>query len=155
MSNASPNPDLQRFHRLMTAAIDGELGENEQREFERLLAASPAFQREWREHKKLKELTMQMRLPEPPKETWDNYWVNVYNRVERRIAWVLISVGAMVALFWGGIKMVESLLDDSHLPWAVKLAFLALMAGGVILFVSVAREKLFTRKTDKYREIQR
>jgi len=151
-----PGPDPDRFHQLMTGALDNELSAAEQEELERLLAASPERQREWSEYKKLKELTMQIKFEEPPDEVWDRYWVGVYNRLERRVAWILVSLGAMVVLFYGGYQAVESILADHRQPWIVKAALLTLMAGGVILFVSVLREKLFTRKTDKYsKEIQR
>jgi len=61
----------------------------------------------------------------------------------------------MVVLFFAGFKAVQSVLADARMPWLVKGAIVALLAGGVILFVSVLREKLFTRKTDKYKEVQR
>jgi len=140
----------------MTKALDHELSGAEQEEFDRLLAASPERQREWSEYQKLKEMTMQMKFRDPPEEVWDRYWVGVYNRLERRLAWILVSIGAMIVLFYGGYQAVESILADHRQPWVVRIALLALLAGGVILFVSVLREKLFTRKTDKYsKEIQR
>lgn len=156
MTNDPPsNHDLDRFRRLMTGALDDELSADEQAEFQRMLAASPERQTEWNGHRKLKELTMQLKFTNPPEEVWDRYWVNVYNRIERRIAWILVSLGAMVVLCFAGFKAVESLLADAQTPWLVKGGILALLAGGVILFVSVLREKLFTRKTDKYKEVQR
>lgn len=156
MRHDSPNhPELDRFRRLMTGALDGELSAEEQAEFQRMLAAAPERQAEWNEQRKLKEITMQLKFADPPQEVWDRYWVNVYNRIERRVAWILVSLGAMVVLFFAGFKAVESVLADARMPWLVKGAIFALLAGGVILFVSVLREKLFTRKTDKYKEVQR
>jgi anti-sigma factor RsiW len=153
--NSAANQDMDRFHRLMTGALDGELSAAEQAEFQQLLASAPARQQEWNEYRKLKEVTMKIKFTEPPPEVWDRYWVNVYNRIERRVAWILVSLGAMVVLFFAGIKAVESVLADAEMPWLVKVAILTLLAGGVILFVSVLREKLFTKKTDRYKEIQR
>ncbi|MBI3849344.1 MAG: hypothetical protein HY298_03480 [Verrucomicrobia bacterium] len=156
MTHDSPtNHELDGFRRLMTGALDGELSADEQAEFQQMLAASPERQTEWNEHRKLKEVTMQLKFANPPEEVWDRYWINVYNRIERRAAWILVSLGAMVVLFFAGFKAVESLLADAQMPWLVKGGILALLAGGVILFVSVLREKLFTRKTDKYKEVQR
>jgi hypothetical protein len=155
MTNHASDSSPDRFHQLMTGALDGELSPLEQEEFERMLAGSVERQREWSEQKKLKELTMQMRFNDPPEEVWDHYWTSVYGRLERRVAWVLVSIGGMVVLFYGMFKATESIWADPQLPRLVKGAILALMAGGIILFVSVLREKLFTRKGDKYREIQR
>jgi len=156
MTNDPPtNQKLDRFRQLMTAALDDELSADEQAEFQRMVTASPERQTEWNEQRKIKELAMHLKFTSPREEVWDRYWVNVYNRIERRAAWILVSLGAMVVLVFAGYKAVESLLADAQTPWLVKGGILALLAGGVILFVSVLREKLFTRKTDKYREIQR
>lgn len=156
MTNDPPtNRELDRFRQLMTGALDGELSTAEQMEFQQMLAVSPERQVEWNEQRKLKEIAMQLKFTNPPEEVWDRYWVNVYNRIERRAAWILVSLGAMVLLFFAGYKAVESLLADAQMPWLVKGGILALLAGGVILFISVLREKLFTRKTDKYKEVQR
>ena len=47
-----------------------------------------------------------MELKNPSKDVWRLYWASVYNRLERRIGWILLSIGAMIALFFGGYKMV-------------------------------------------------
>lgn len=152
--DSSTDHGWDRFRHLMTGALDGELSAREQAELQQMLASSPERQQEWNEYQKLKDIAMKMKFANPPQEVWSRYWVNVYNRIERRIAWILVSLGAMVVLFFGGFKAVESILADSKLPAVVKVAILALLAGGVILFVSVLREKLFTRKSDKYKEIE-
>jgi len=86
---------------------------------------------------------------------WDRYWLNVYNRIERGLGWILTSIGAMIVLFYGAYKAVEAILADTQLEWFMKAGILALLGGVVILLVSVLREKLRLRKTDKYEEIQR
>ena len=47
-----------------------------------------------------------MVLKKPPKDVWRFYWASVYNRLERRIGWILLSNGAMIILFFGGYKNV-------------------------------------------------
>lgn len=156
MTDDSPaRQGCDRFQDLLTRALDGALSAEEQAEFDHLLASSPERQKEWNDHRKLKEIAMHMQFAKPPEETWNHYWFSVYNRIERRLAWILVSIGAMIVLFYGGFKAVESILADAHLPAFVRLAILVLLAGGVVLFVSVLREKLFTRKSDPYKEIER
>jgi hypothetical protein len=140
---------------LLMAAVDGELSTEEQREFKKFVSISSDCQREWEEYKKLKEATMQLKFTQPSEEVWDRYWLNVYNRIERGIGWILTSIGAMIVLFYGAFKAVESIIADAQLEWFVKAGILAALGGLVILLVSVVREKLMTRKTDKYKEIQR
>ncbi|MDZ7316419.1 MAG: zf-HC2 domain-containing protein [candidate division KSB1 bacterium] len=147
--------EREKFERLMTAALDGELTAEERREFEALLDENEELRREYLEYQQLKEVTSTMRLKMPSQEVWDRYWLDVYNRIERGISWVLISIGAAVLLAYGGYKLVEEILKDTSLSWAVRLAALSLMGGLALLLVSVAREKWFTRKSDPYKEVLR
>lgn len=98
---------------------------------------------------------MQIKFTQPSGEGWDRYWLNVYNRIERGLGWILISIGAAILLFYGAFKAVESILADMQLEWFVKAGILAVLGGLAILLISVIREKFFTRKADKYKEIQR
>jgi len=38
-------------------------------------------------------------------------------RLERRIGWILLSIGAMIALFFGGYKMVAGIIQDPSTPF--------------------------------------
>lgn len=98
---------------------------------------------------------MQLKFMQPPEEVWDRYWLNVYNRIERGLGWVLTSIGAIIVLFYGAFKAVESIIADPELEWFVKAGILAMLGGLAIVLVSVLREKLMTRKSDTYKEIQR
>ena len=70
-------------------------------------------------------------------------------------AWIIFSVGAVIVLSFIAINVVEGLLETNNIPLFYKAGIFLLMIGIVILFVSVVREKLFTYKNDKYKEIQR
>lgn len=149
------NIELNRFQTLLNKALDNMLTDEERIEFNSLLASSNQYQEEWKSLKQTKEITKTMKLKNPPEEVWDKYWLGIYSRLERGIAWILISIGAIVVLIYGSFKAVESIIQDPTLAWFLKAAILMLIAGGVFLFVSVVRERIFLRKTDKYKEIIR
>ncbi len=98
-----------------------------------------------------------MKYKEPPDEACEKYWSKVYNRLERGLSWILISIGVMALLFYGGFKVVESLVKDSRVAVFLKVAIAVIIPGGlVILFVSVIRERIFTYKKDRYaKEVKR
>ncbi len=144
-----------RFHILMMGAIDGELSENENVEFEHLLSTSPEYQKEFQQYKKLKEVTTQMRPKSSAVEFWDTYWMRVYNQIERGIGWLLFTIGSIILLTYGGFKLVEAIVSDPNLLWVVKAGILLLMCGLSVLLVSVIRERMFTYKRDPYKEIMR
>jgi len=94
-----------------------------------------------------------MKYKEPPGEVREGYWSRVYNRLERGLGWILTSIGAMSLLFY---KAIESLIKDPTLAVFLKVVILILLAGVVILFVSVVRERIFSYKKDKYaKEVKR
>ena len=147
--------DQERAHALMMAALDGELGADDRVELEQILAANDALRHEWEQMQTVKDATATMTYREPPEEVWDHYWVSVYNQMERRIGWLFLSVGLLIIFGWVAWQWVDALLADTELPRLVKGGIFAAVFGGGILFVSVVREKWFTRKRDPYKEVQR
>ena len=91
----------------------------------------------------------------PPEEQWDHYWRSVYNRIERGIGWTLASVGAAVLIGYGLWHAIQGLLADTGMPEILKLAIFALLAGAAVLLISTIREKLFTYRNDRYKEVER
>ncbi len=139
----------------MMAALDREIAADEQQELDRMLAADDELRREWERLRRVKEVTDAMRFRKPPEETWDFYFESVYNRMERGLAWILVSVGAIVLASYGIWQALGEILADTTLPGFVKIAIFAVTVGGLVLLVSVIRERLFVRRTDPYKEIQR
>jgi hypothetical protein len=140
---------------MMMAALDDELSSQERAELERVLDEDAGLREEWDRLARVKEATGEMKYVEPPDEVWDNYWVSVYNRLERGIGWILISIGALVLIGWAAWHAVEALLADSDLPGFIKVALFVAVMGALVLLVSVIREKLFTRRIDRYKGVQR
>lgn len=154
MTQHDLTPD-ERARRLMMGALDGEISSAEETDLERLLESDPALEAEWRQLKRLKEVTNTMSLRQPSQEVWEGYWMGVYRRFERGIAWILVSLGAVVVLSWGAWEGLQGLWKDQELPMLVKVGSLALIAGFVVLLVSVVREKLVIRQHDPYKDVIR
>jgi ferric-dicitrate binding protein FerR (iron transport regulator) len=146
---------IERSEELLMQALDGELGADERRELDGLLADNPELRVEWERLSRLKEVTGNMKLRNPPEDLWAGYWTSVYSRFERGIAWILVSIGAIVLLSWGAWEFVQDLMADGDLPAFVKWSTLALMVGLVMLLVSVLRHRIFVSQSDPYKEIER
>ncbi len=144
------------YKKLLMGLLDGELSADEKTSVEMHLDGCVECRGELEEFNNMKGVIDKMKYKEAPDEAWGRYWSQVYNRLERGLGWILISVGAMILLFYGGFKAVESLVKDPTLAVFLKVAILILLAGLVILFVSVLRERIFTYKKDKYaKEVKR
>ncbi len=145
----------ERFIYLAERYFDKEISEDENNELQSLLNSDDGLMQEFNEQKRIKEVLNKMKLKNPSKEFWDGYWESIYNKIERNIAWIFISIGAILILSYASIEAVENFLADTEMPSIVKYGIAGLFIGGVILFVSVIREKIFSMKKDKYKDIVR
>jgi hypothetical protein len=155
MNTREQLPEKEYVRQLISAAIDGELTEQKKQELDALLRRYPDVADEYSEYKKIKEVTMGIKFTEPSPDVWESYWMKVYNRLERRLGWILLSLGATVLLIFGAFEIVKEIIGDAEMPWWVKGAVFAGAAGIVILLFSVIREKIFLHKSERYKEIIR
>jgi membrane-anchored glycerophosphoryl diester phosphodiesterase (GDPDase) len=108
-----------------------------------------------KKRKQVDFILKKVELKQSPKEAWEKYEKSVYNRLERKVGWILLSIGAMILLFFGGYKLIESIIKDPGCPVLLKIGILAALAGVVILIVSLTREQLFSYKRERYKEIEK
>ncbi len=80
------------------------------------------------------------------RETMDDTGV----QVTRGIGWLLFLAGA---LGLAGIVVFGFLLDSS-VDWFAKLVIVGFYGGLAVLLVSVIRQRLIERKTDKYKDVE-
>lgn len=154
-SGSEFNYNRERFESLVMAAVDGELDQRGKIEFDALIQEHPELAGEFMQFKRIKEVTRAMRMKSPADEVWDTYWYGVYNRIERNIGWILLSVGAIILMTYGLYRFVISLFADQQIEVFVKIAIISVLAGAVILLISVLREKLSIRRKDPYKEVKR
>ncbi|MEN8192815.1 MAG: hypothetical protein ABFS12_08350 [Bacteroidota bacterium] len=144
----------ERFILLIEKYFDNELTPDEKYEFESLLL-NEEYKNEFKEQKRVKEVLGKMKLKNPSAEVWDKYWLGVYNKVERSLAWIAVALGFTILIIYGSIEAVEQFFADTQTPGIIKFAVSALVIGGLVLLFSVIREKFFTHNRDKYKEVQR
>jgi hypothetical protein len=76
-----------------------------------------------------------------------------------RLAWnagLWLVLGSMATLLLYGLyELALSLIHESHEPLLPRIVFAALIAGGLLIFYSVLRERIHTYKVDRYKEIER
>ena len=145
----------QKFIALMEKYFSNEISGEEKRELDRLLKSSKELHSEFEEQKRIKEVLKKMKLKNPSREVWDSYWLGIYNRLERGLAWIVISVGAIIFFGYASFEIVNAFIKDTQAPMLAKIGISLLALGGLILLFSLIREKIFTSKRDKYKEIQR
>ena len=145
----------EEIKKLISSYHEGVLNDTQKSQVEEHIAACTECRREFEEMRKFEEVMDKMELKQPPKEMWQVYWSSVYNRLERRVGWILLSIGAMIILFFGGYKMVEGIIQDPSTPFLLKAGILTFMGGIVVLLVSLIREQFFVRKRERYKEVEK
>lgn len=147
--------DHEKIKELISSYHDGELDPQNKRLVDDHIRECQECRQEFEEMGKFEEVMGKMKLKQPSKEVWNVYWSSVYNRLERRIGWIFLSIGAIILLFFGGYKMVEGIIQDPTTPLLLKIGILAFMAGIVVMLVSLGREQFFVRKRERYKEIEK
>ena len=147
--------ECKHYHLLMMKKLDDEITPSEDRELATHIESCEECQEEMNEFTNLKEVTVDMKKQLLPEMAWEDYWRHLYNRIERGISWIFISVGAIILLTYGTYQFVLAMLGSNEIPVIEKVGILALIIGLVVLTVSVVREKLMVRKHDQYKEVER
>lgn len=139
---------------LLSGMIDGELDFAEKKAVTDHLVTCYACREEFARLKKLKEVTDDMKYFDLPDRLWAGYWHGIYNRLERGIGWILLSIGAILILAFAAWNFLHGFLLDLTIPFYVKAGVSAIILGLIVLLVSILRERLFSKKHDRYDEVE-
>lgn len=146
---------MSKKEELLNKYLDNKLTEEEQNKLKELLSEDKSLNEELKNLKEMKEV-MDMLKPAEPDREWKEYWSHLYNRLERGIGWIILSLGAILVLTFAGFQLIKDIISDPQLALYVKIGIFSLLLGLVILFVSVLRERIFLSKSDKYsKEVKR
>jgi predicted anti-sigma-YlaC factor YlaD len=139
---------------LVSGLVDGELDLEEKKIVSDHIASCPDCRREYARLKKLKEVTDDMKYFDLPDKLWAGYWREIYNRVERSIGWIFLSIGAIILLAFIAWQILNNFFLDPTEPLYLKLGLGLFLLGLIILLISIIRERLFSRKHDRYGEVE-
>lgn len=143
------------YRDMLSGKIDGELHGDLDRELSAHLEECEGCRGEHAELVRIKEVMTGMKFNEPEDKIWENYWAGVYNRLERNLGWILLSIGIISTLVYAMSQLWSEFLHDQSLPLYFRVGVLALVAGAIVLLVSIGRERLKAIRTDRYREVKR
>ncbi len=144
---------------LLSAYVDGELDPENVARIEAHLALpdneNAVARREIDKLRRLNQMTGAMRLKEPPAEEWETFWASVYNRAERSLGWILMSIGLVVIGAWASLQVITSLLADKSMPLYLKGSIFIIASGVLVLLISVIRERIYKRRHTRYKDVIR
>ncbi|NIP44223.1 MAG: hypothetical protein GWO41_12465 [candidate division Zixibacteria bacterium] len=143
-----------RKKELLMKVVDELATEDEKREFAEFMEADSALEEEYRSFKEIKEVTDTIMFKDLPDSYWEGYWKGIYNRLERGIGWIFLSIGAIILLAFGAYHVLIDFFMSETVSLLVKAGVAIGGIGLIILLVSIAREVLFARKHERYKEVK-
>ena len=88
--------------------------------------------------------------PEIEQQRWEKIMNDMPARASRGIGWILFIAGIITLL---SLAIWEFAIDN-EVPLGVKLGTAAVWFGVLFLFLSVARQRLLSWKTDRYKDVE-
>lgn len=135
---------------LLSGYIDGELTQQQQQAVRLHCEQCAQCTQDLADIRSLRERIGQSRLSEVGEDTWRETMNDTTVKTTRGIGWLLV-IGAVLAV--AGIAVYEFVIDTA-MPTHIKLITAAIWVGMGALFVSVLRQRLIERKSDKYKDVE-
>ena len=140
----------ERFQTEGMRLLDDELSPEEKGGYEEHVKSCDDCRRELKEIGRIVELTNDLRLRPPDEEYWARYWDNVYHRLERGTGFFLLIAGIVVLSV---LAIYEAVTSPEFLT--VKgVSIAVVLAGLIVVFLSVARERYHESKSDPYKGVK-
>jgi hypothetical protein len=135
---------------LLSGYIDGELTQQDRQRVEVHCDACSMCSNERDELTALRRDMGKLNLRTIGEDTWRENMNDVTVRTSRGIGWLLFIGGILIA---AGIGLV-ALVTEPSISTKEKLLIGAIYGGLALLFISVLRQRLIERKTDKYKDVE-
>ena len=149
MANDNPNA-REHVDELLSGYIDGELTQQDRQRVELLCEESETVRKDLEELRALRERIRRTPLGELDAEAWGERMNDTGVRASALVGWILFIGGLLLA---AGVFVV-GLLFDSDLGILGKLIVVGVYGGLAGLLISVLRQRLIERKTDKYKNVR-
>lgn len=85
----------------------------------------------------------------------DRFWLGVYSRLERGLAWTLVSISSAILLAYWAYAFATDFMVDSGVPLAVRIGTAGLLLGVALLLFGLIRERIRAHSNDPFRRIRR
>lgn len=135
---------------LLSGYIDGELTQQERQWVEIHCENCVQCRSERKELAAIRKEVAGARLSEVGEDMWGENMKDSTVKASRGIGWILLIAGFLVL---AGIVVFEFVTDPT-IETHMKLIIAAIYGGVALLLLSVLRQRLIERKSDKYKDVE-
>ena len=140
----------EQIGELLSGYLDGELAQDKRQLVEVHLEQCAICRSTYEDIEKICGSVASLSLDEMTNDEWRKKMNDLTVRSSRSVGWLLFITGFVVLTGYG---IYEFAMTNDE-PLGVKLAVAGVFAGLTGLFISVLRQRLIARKTDKYKNVE-
>jgi predicted anti-sigma-YlaC factor YlaD len=142
--------DCPQIGEMLSGYIDGELTQGDRQRVELHMDSCGKCRAAHDELLRLRRNIGKMKFEELASTEWSQIMNDLTVRSSRGLGWLLFVIGLLIVVAYASYEFV---VDDT-VSALVKTGIAGIVFGLLLLFVSVARQRLVARKTDKYRDVE-
>jgi anti-sigma factor (TIGR02949 family) len=142
--------DCQQIADMLSGYLDGELTQGDRQRVELHLESCADCRKSYEDMAALRQAVGRLSFGEMSPQQWRKMMNDVTVRSSRGLGWLLYVAGLVILVGFGAYEFV----NDDTVPAIVKTGMVGVVIGLVLLFISVARQRLITRKTDRYKDVE-
>jgi hypothetical protein len=149
MSSEKPNDD--HVSDLLSGYIDGELTQQDRQRVRLHCESCSECNSSLEDFREMRGKVANAKLSELSQDKWRETMNDATVKTTRGLGWLLLVGGAMISI---GVLMLEMFTSDSSMSIQEKLIVGGIYGGLLLLFLSVLRQRLIERKSDKYKDVE-
>lgn len=144
------NLEQKHTEELLSGYLDGELTQQQRQRVERHCDVCAQCRTELAALRVLREEVRAAKLSPLGEDVWRERMNDSAVRASRGLGWLLV-IGGLLAI--AGIGVYQ-FVTDPGIGTHMKVIVGAIYGGGALLFLSVLRQRLIERRTDKYKDVE-
>jgi hypothetical protein len=142
--------DCSNIGERLSGYLDGELTQGDRQRVELHLERCSKCRAAYDELACARRAVSELTYDQLSQQEWRDIMQDVTVRASRGFGWLFYVSGLVVLVCFGGWQFAI----DEAVPALIKTSVAAILLGTVLLFLSVLRERMLSRKTDKYEDVQ-
>ena len=142
--------ECQHIAELISGYVDCELTQQDRQRVELHLESCAKCRESYEQISQLRQKVGRLTYGELSNEEWSRIMNDLTVRTSRGTGWVLYVVGLLIVVSYGAYAFAV----DDDVPALVKTGIAGIVVGAILLLISVLRQRLIARKSDRYKDVQ-
>ena len=142
--------DCRQIDELLSGYLDSELTQGERQRVEVHLEDCTACRKKYNEMADLRRAVGKVSFGEMSPQQRSKIMNDLTVRTSRGLGWLLYLLGVIVVVGYGAY----SFAIDDQVSALEKTGVTGIVVGGILLLISVARQRMIARQTDKYKDVE-